>query len=298
MSGTLNDDFKTTVILAAVTCSVCQTYFRDSVFDCNGGHSVCSLCYVGVNKPCTVPQCQETFPTTPVTNGNLSSLVRDLGLPVPCKNRRSGCYVIKERDAIKEHEVDCDYRMTNCRMSCAGNTVMYSKMEEHYQTVHTDLVNDGQWHMMRPLEDPGTFGVAMRSWVEEEYGHRFIAYLMHFPGNGQWKSFVRIVAGVEEAKNYRSEVKLCSEEDDDDGTDSITFNGDVFHFSRGLEGYMGLNVDLKTFAHYNKGNEYLVKQDYGGFVVSTSVPIKVKVTKKRQQMHLRYSTNSAKKRKA
>ena len=44
--------------------------------------------------------------------GNLVAMVRELGLAVPCRNRRAGCgeRAAEEGGAMEEHEDECEYR--------------------------------------------------------------------------------------------------------------------------------------------------------------------------------------------
>ena len=113
-------------------CNNCEDLFTGKkIFSCASGHTMCSLCleeayqergrgkvrkrrtiYLnGTYHPrlkCKVKDCNKFGVTE--QGGNLAALVRDLGLEVPCKNRKAGCGERTAEGEMEEHEDECGYR--------------------------------------------------------------------------------------------------------------------------------------------------------------------------------------------
>ena len=107
-------------------CNNCEDLFKGkTIYSCAGGHTMCSLCleeayqewgrakvYMnGTYHPrlkCQAKGCNKVGVME--QGGNLAALVRDLGLEVPCKNRKAGCGERAAEGEMEEHEDECGYR--------------------------------------------------------------------------------------------------------------------------------------------------------------------------------------------
>jgi hypothetical protein len=266
---------KKSKVLDALTCPVCNKHFKGMVYNCSKGHSICSLCYPGADKKCYVAvgtKLEHTFPTSFPTNLIVSGLVRDLCLPVPCKNLKSGCGHEEKQKMIGEHEAECGFKKVQCRFS-GCEKVMFKDLLDHLKAQHK-WVPDGKWVIARKKGDPvNRYTAAFRLWSEPNWGETFIIYLQR-DDNGSWDSVVKVIGGARVAHKFRSEIRLGSCDTDD----SLTYKGPVLDIDAEWKRSDGLNVEEAIFVKFNQGKNYFGAHNLK--LGDTTVPITVKVTEK------------------
>jgi hypothetical protein len=249
--ATMGDDpvFMKTKVLDALTCPVCENYFKGVVYNCSKGHSVCSLCYSGSDKTCnwgTGPE--HTFPNNYCINYIVSGLVDDLGLPVPCKNLKSGCGHTEVQKMIREHESECRFKKVQC-LFIGCKKVMFKDVLDHLKVKH-ECVPDGKWSLNMKNNDAESRH-AVRFWSEPNGGETFIVCLLK-DSNDVWTSIVRVIGGARAAQKYRSEIRLGSSDTDD----SLTYNGPVLDIDAEWSANVGVHVVEAIFVKYNQGKDH------------------------------------------
>ena len=95
------------VVAPKLTCVGCKGFFRGPVRYCTNNHGVCSICLPEDKKLCPIEGCKGEGV---VTLDFLGELVRDLRLPVACKNKKYGCDQEDEDGVIAAHEAGCGFR--------------------------------------------------------------------------------------------------------------------------------------------------------------------------------------------
>merc|ERR1711934_353912 len=127
-SGQVAEKLNPGNVLPHLRCSKCQDFFRGQVFGCTNNHATCSLC-CGVDiksgdeedvdeegmeveeddsedesddVDCPVEDCKSKTSIS-CTGKNLTQIVGNLRMKVPCKNRDAGCPHKCVEDEMEEH---------------------------------------------------------------------------------------------------------------------------------------------------------------------------------------------------
>ena len=157
-------------VLPLLQCAKCHEFFRGQVFGCTNNHATCSLC-CGVdiksvdqdvdgqdeegmevdNKDesaevdCPMEDCKSKTSISCVGT-NLTRMVGNLRLKVPCKNRDAGCPHKCVEDEMEEHEDECGDRKVECDYLC--RKIPFKDLLDHYRDEHNWDYETKKWFMM------------------------------------------------------------------------------------------------------------------------------------------------------
>jgi len=132
-------------LLAILECPVCMVLYKDKVYICCNGHSICGLCFESLpDQRC--PHCR-------VKLGNIRNRIVEKVLEtssLPCVYREYGCSFLGRGDARMSHEEKCMFRpipclLKRCYPSCKWEGTP-SMLVEHLNT-HCSVreVKPGKW---------------------------------------------------------------------------------------------------------------------------------------------------------
>ena len=97
-----------------LSCDACKFLARAPIRSCGLHHTICSICFeehLGQND-CPAKGCKKKLMFKTV-DSELTEAIRAMKLPVPCKNRKNGCPKKGEEKEVKEHEVECEFRIVD-----------------------------------------------------------------------------------------------------------------------------------------------------------------------------------------
>ena len=295
-------------VLPHLRCAKCQDFFRGQVFGCTNNHTTCSLCCgvdikSGVDKDvdgqneegmeidtkdenakenklsdivCPMDDCKSEANIS-CTAKNLTQMVADLRLEVPCKNRDAGCPHKCVEDEMEEHEDECGNRKVDCDFGCID--IPFKDLFHHLRDEHEVDYDAREWNMCKQIKPTGK---------DESVGYKN-AYMFEIGPDGlvfitdiiRYKDIfrisVRVMGGKQVAKKYRVELRVTSNK----SSVSLTHNGPVFPIEdlNAPEDKESFEITWSKFAFFNYGKEYfgLHNEDKNGEIV---LPLSVKIEKK------------------
>ena len=215
---------------------------------------------------------------------NLTRIVGDLRLKVPCENRDAGCRYKGVEDEMEEHEDECDDRKIECDFGCGD--IPFKDLLQHLKDEH-EMEHD-TWFMYGKDKSTGKDKPVGYKYAERsEIGPDGLVFLTNvvrdkkgISDEGHFHIGVRVIGGKQVAKKYRVEMRVSSNK----SSTSITHNGPVFpiEYSAVDATYdkESFEISCPKFAFFNHGKEYLGKhnEDKNGEIV---LPISVKIEKKK-----------------
>ena len=290
----LDPDNVLPTVLPHLRCAKCQDFFRGNVFDCINNHTTCSLCCEVVmesagdkseNVVCPMKDCKAK---TSFWGKNLTRIVRDLRLKVPCKNRDAGCTHSGIEDELETHEDECGHRKLQCDFGCQN--VPFKNFLNHLKYAH-DLDYDAKCNVVLCNEIAPT-GKDESTCYEDafisEMGPDGMVFLTNvFRLEGFFRIAVRVMGGKQVAKKYRVEVRASSNE----SHVSVTHMGPIFPIdcllNDALTNKESFEISCPKFAFFNHGKDYFGEHNKAknGDIV---LPISVKIEKKKLGLTANY----------
>ena len=188
-------------------------------------------------------------------------------LPVPCKNRKNGCLLKSDEENVKEHEIECEFRLVDTPAVIGG------------EKMFKDLLSQAKgWNTSRKWvlnPDENMDKIAYRNFIEPD-GHIF-RVLLHAKMGSYVKAFAMVFGGETVAKRYRVEMRLTSNEEEFTNTHhGPVFSADVKDPCSHKESYW---IPKEKFAIFNHGFDHFGdhNKDKNGEVI---IPMTVKIIKK------------------
>ena len=301
-------------VLRHLQCSKCQDYFRGQVFGCSKNHSTCSLC-CGVDiksgmkedvdgqdeegmevdikdeyaiedegNVCPMEDCKSKTSVNCVGK-NMTRVVRDLRLKVPCKYRDAGCTYKCVEDEIQEHEDECEDRKVKCDFC---RDVPFKDLLHHLRDVHKVDYETKKWKLSKKFErgkkDESVRYKNAYTFETSPDGLVFLTAVIRDKkrifDEGHFRIAVRVMGGKQVAKKYRVELRVSSNE----SSVSLTHSGPAFpiemHHLDAINHKDSFEISFSKFASFNHGMEYFGKhnKDKNGEIV---LPVTVKIEKKK-----------------
>ena len=228
---------------------------------------------------CPMEDCESK---TIIQGKNLTRIVGDLRLKVPCKNRAAGCKYKGVEDEMEEHEDECGDRKIQCVYEDCGD-IPFKDLLQHLKDEHEMGHDIKKWIM---------YGEVKRTGKDKPVRYKYAIYtseigpdgLVFFTDvmqdDGHFNIGVRIVGGKQVAMKYRYELRVSSNK----SSASITHNGPVlpieysaFEAAKDKESF---EISCTKFSFFNHGKEYFGKhnEDKSGEII---LPISVKIEKKK-----------------
>ena len=305
-------------VLPHLQCSKCQGFFRGQVFGCSNNHATCSLC-CGVdiesgmgedvdgqdeegmevdNKEenddknkladvvCPMEDCKSKTSIN-IVGKNLTRMVRDLRLNVPCKNRDAGCTHKCVEDEIEEHEDECEDRKVRCDF--CDEFVPFKDLLHHLKDEYEVDYDAKKWILdgeVKPTGGDEPIGYKDAFMIENgPDGLVFLTDVIRDKNgildDGHFHIVVRVMGGKQVAKKYRVELRVSSNK----SSVSLTHSGGpVFpiDYSKidATDVKESFEISCPKFAFFNHGKEYFGKhnEDKNGEIV---LPVSVKIEKKK-----------------
>ena len=276
-------------VLPLLRCAKCQDFFRGQVFDCLNNHTTCTLC-CGVDIKSSVDKA--AYVVCPMENckakssdvgKNLTQMVRDLRLKVPCKNRDAGCSHEGIEDELEKHEDECGQRKIKCDYGCGK--FPFKDLLNHYKDAHARDCNESnnkKWLMCNEFKLTGKdesigYKEAYRYEIGPD-GLVFLTDVIQHPTEAFFVMAVRVMAGKQVAKKYRAELRVSSNE----SPVSFSYCGPVYpieYLKDAITTKERFEIGCSKLALFNHGKEYfgVHNKDKNGELV---LPISVKIEKK------------------
>ena len=207
-------------------CIQCKKYLRPPIMTiCQNGHNVCAICYPDLETD----KCPEGTHSLPCKredssrNVAVENIMKELKLPMSCKNHAAGCDFSGSLEDEIAHEEGCPYRSVKCVVLSCYQDIRFNDLETHMVEKHSKM-STGEWEIIcvtwigavpSGLADVllvvyPTFGehrfFAMRSWHHR--GTRFFATL--FYADWYWHLWVTAACGKTAAEKFRAEIRLSS----------------------------------------------------------------------------------------
>jgi len=314
-SGQVEEKLDAASVFPRLRCSKCQDFFRGRVFGCTSNHVTCSLC-CGVDIKsgmdgdvggdgqggermetdnqdddssdydvwwvCPMEDC-EAKTNVSCVGKNLTGIVSDWRLKVPCKNRDDGCTHKGVEDEIEEHEDECRDRKVKCDYKRCWY-IPFKDLLHHLRDEHKIDYHTKKWTMcskIKPTEKGESVGYTQAFTYEiGPDGLVFITDVYQFKSQGHFHISVRVFGGKQVAKRYRAELRVSSNK----SSVSITHSGPVFPIdytiSDALMDNESFEINCPRFALFNHGKEYFGKhnKEKNGKIV---LPVSVKIEKKK-----------------
>merc|ERR1712032_1057395 len=142
---------KIEIELDAFDCSICQEAMIMKIFQCPSGHSVCEDCYGRLREPGktkSCPQCKAKYPTHPIRNLSMESLVAQC--PLPCRN---GCGFRGKPSELQQHATECKMRPLPCPVKGCHHKCPAQRMREHVEAEHAPVIGKHLTSIKMPNTD-------------------------------------------------------------------------------------------------------------------------------------------------
>jgi len=295
-------------VLPHLRCAKCQDFFRGQVFGCTNNHTTCSLCCgveIGEDEDddedeiadedededesadedkdavvCSMEDC-ESKTSVNCVGSNLTRIVGDLRLKVPCKNRDAGCMYKGVEDEMEEHEDECEDRKVECDFAVCRD-IPFKDLLQHLKDEHNIDFDIKKWNMYDKVKPTGKDKtVCYKSTYMFETGPDGLVFITDImEQEGFFHIAVRVMGGKQVAKKYRVEMRVSSNK----SSASITHNGPVFPIEYSvfdaIDDKDSFEISCPKFASFNHGKEYFGKhnEDKNGKIV---LPVSVKIEKKK-----------------
>ena len=210
-------------------------------------------------------------------------MVRDLELDVPCKNRKAGCGHKAAEKKLVLHEDECRYRTVSCPLGwfvCSGY-VQFQHLIDHLKEKHGLKEKINKWALANDFKD-GSHNLYKSAYKFETGpgGKLFCTGIVIKEGGEKGKELflygsVRVMGGKQEAKKYRAQFRVSS----NDTTVNLTHSGPVFSVDEFGTEKECFEMSAYRFESFNHGQKYFGdhnKDKNGEYVL----PIQPKIIKK------------------
>ena len=305
------------VRLRGLRCSKCHDFFRGQVFGCTKNHTTCSLCCgvdikSGVDKDvdgqheegmeidnkdetaeenkwddvvCPMEDCKSKTSFN-CGGSNLTRIVGDLRLKVPCKNRNAGCPHKCVEEEMEEHEDECGDRKVKCdgirEDGIPCGIIPFKDLLHHLKDFHEVDIDAKKWLLFENYKPSDESVGYMDAYMYEigPDGLVFLTDIIHYKAEGFFGIAVRVMGGKQVSKKYRVEMRVSSNK----SSASLSHSGPVypieysqFDATRDKESF---EISASKFAFFNNGKKYFGKhnEDKNGEIV---LPLSVKIEKKK-----------------
>ena len=234
---------------------------------------------------CPIEGCSDKT-ITHCVGENYALIVRDLELDVPCKNREDGCGHKAAEEKLVLHEDECGYRtIYPCPLSgyACPHRVQFQHLNNHLKEKHgiEDKINKWTFEEL-PY---GRINLYKRAYKFENGPDGKLFFTAIVIEGGREKDItlygsVHVMGGEQEAKKYRAELRVSSNE----APVSLTHSGPMFpvdkvytYVSTNEEEYFEMRANRYKF--FNHGQIYFGEhnKDKNGEYV---LPIEPKIIKK------------------
>jgi len=276
----LNENPSSVLALSKLlSCDACMSLVRGPIRYCGQIHKICSLCFKGYDENCPTEGCTKEFVHVTFEDTELSKAISAMKLPMPCINCRNGCHEKGEEKELKEHEIECEFRIVDTRelrVSCEKKPPMFkdllcamkSKIEKR----------GGKWKVWKSRIWTGEGkNMAAKDFIGPD-GLIFRIVVMICPGpERQVEVYPYVIGGERVASNYRVELRLSSDEKEF----SLTHQGPVFSVDEEAAWAREdlYRIEKKTFALFNNNLDYFGKHN-DGKNGELNIPIMMKIIKK------------------
>ena len=260
-----------------MSCDACKSLARGPIRYCGNIHKICSLCFIDGDESCPTGGCTGKLMLKTFWATQFTEAISAMRLPLPCINCKNGCPEKGEEKELKEHEIECQFRIVNSKMlkvSCDKKPstfkdllcAMKSKVEKR----------GGKWKVWKSRNSI-EFGKNMAA--NDFIGPDGLIFriLVIIGYESQVEVFPYVIGGERVASKYRVELRLSSDEKEFSHTHhGPVFSVDVKEPWNREEVY---RIDKKIFALFNKGVNYFGEhnEDKNG---ELNIPIMINIIKK------------------
>lgn len=200
-------------------CTICYDRLSKPIITCTTGHLFCHPCSGKVND---CPLCHTDF----TANGNLALNNILESSTFPCKNKQSGCKLIKIYAEIREHEEQtCNYKRLQCCLNadltntlCQEMTLLH-EFRSHVEIQHKrreKIYSDDVLRKDVVIDFGQNIKTTELIEVVSEESERSHFYLEKIMYSGQKQMLCisyHYVGRVEQARNYTYELKMVDSKD-------------------------------------------------------------------------------------
>lgn len=182
-------------ILNDLECPVCMEFMVPPIYQCETGHSVCSVCKTKVSE---CPSCKESIRET--RNFHLEKITNRI--KYYCKYRDYDCPFISSSKDIKQHEAECKHGPYNCPLSDYSGCNWKGKVidvMQHVRHSHDDNVLELDTVTV-PYEEGDFENSDEDCFVIQAVGELFKLVYKYEEGDFYWA--VQLVGPTAEAKNF------------------------------------------------------------------------------------------------
>ena len=274
----LNENPSLVLTLARLmSCDACKSLARGPIRYCGQIHKICSLCFIEGDESCPTGGCTEKLMLKTFWATQFTEAISAMKLPLPCINCKNGCSEKGEEKELKEHEIECEFRIVSSKIlkvSCDKKPSMFkdllcamkSKVEKR----------GGKWKVWKSRSWTGEGkNLAANDFIGPD-GLIFRILVIICP-EPQVEVYAFVIGGERVASKYRVELRLSSNEKDFSHTHhGPVFSADTREPWNREELY---RIDKKIFALFNKGVNYFGEhneQENG----ELNIPIMMKIIKK------------------
>ena len=153
---------------------------------------------------CPMKDCKSK---TTIQGKNLTRIVGDLRLKVPCKNRDAGCTHKCIEDEMEEHQDECEDRKVSCDF-CRRN-VPFKDLLHHLRDKHKVDYDAKKWLMEEPTEKYGSPGYE-DAYMFETGPDGLVFTTDIIQNEGHFRIAVKVMGGKQVCKKYRAELRISS----------------------------------------------------------------------------------------
>jgi len=265
------------VLKKMLSCSVCQKTARGTVYYCGSCHNICSLCYTKEKDKCLVKACKAKLKPKSCTNRDATEMIRNLAMPVPCKNGMNGCPCELTEEMIEDHEDECVFRSVKNWAYSHKSPILFKDLKDE---VEADNIKKGakldKWVL---CDKEKTFRNGTVYWRAYKIllgpDDDIFGVVLGLTKTHRW-GYVTVLGGQRVAKKYKAKLRIASDKMDA----TLVHTGPVFSVDDEVTPTCkeAFQMDLQRFADFNHGFDYFGdhnKTESGDM----ELPVTVKITK-------------------
>ncbi|PSN32498.1 hypothetical protein C0J52_24147 [Blattella germanica] len=195
-------------LLKALECPCCAEYMVPPIFLCENGHNICNSCK---SKFSRCSDCNQPYLRS--RNITLETITKQV--EYPCKYRKAGCPNSFALFEIQEHQSDCSFGPFQCpvilpgRKRCPWKGTL-NDMKKHFHENHKEeLWENDEGITIEQMVSPS----GLHNTILIKFGEIF--YLQTRGDNGFFSAFVKYIGPMNKAQYYRSEISVCSKDENE-----------------------------------------------------------------------------------
>jgi len=284
VSNSAMDPDSNRVLKKMLSCAACQKTARGPVYYCSSCHSICSLCYTKEGGKCLVKACKAKLKPRSCTNEDAIEMIKNLRLPVPCKNGLNGCPCELTEDKMEDHEDECVFRPITNWVYSHKSAILFKDLRLEVEAEYIEQeARLNKWILCDKesfFDKERIFRNGTAYWraykVFPGPDNNIFGVVMCLTKTHRW-GYVIVLGGKREAKKYRSKMRVSSEEMDV----SVVHNGPVYSVDDEVTWACKetFQMDHKRFADFNHGQEFFGDHNKASSGL-IELPIDVKVVAK------------------